>query len=260
MQNQVFDKSNSYIKSIPTPSNHPHNEDVAIMAMQRRELKYILTKEQCASLKNALKGHMQLDQYGRTSIASIYFDTPDYRIVRASLEQPQYKEKIRLRSYGLASEDSTVFLELKRKVTGIVYKRRISLKEKEITEILNEHLENPDNQISKEIAYFSRFYDKLIPTFLIIYDREAYFEPNTDLRLTIDENPRYRTKNLNLHSSMEGVPLLTDGGAILEIKVQEAMPLWLVNILSEFKIYKSSFSKVGEAYQKEMLKETFRRY
>ena len=52
---------------------------------------------------------------------------------------------------------------------------------------------------------------------------------------------------------MEGKPLLKDEGAILEIKVQGAMPLWLTNVLSNQKIFQTSFSKVGEAYKKEML-------
>ena len=66
-----------------------------------------------------------LDRYGRTPIFSLYYDTPDSRLIRASLEKPAYKEKIRLRSYGPADASSPVFLELKRKAEGVVYKRRV---------------------------------------------------------------------------------------------------------------------------------------
>ena len=59
---------------------------------------------------------------------------------------------------------------------------------------------------------------------------------------------------LNMTESMEGLPLLDDGWSILEIKVQEAMPLWLSAILSEGQIFKSSFSKYGEAYRRELAK------
>lgn len=236
----------------------PLTNKVDILAMSRHEIKYVLTKEQLDYMKISLSNHMQVDEYGKTSIASLYYDTPDYRLIRTSIEKPAYKEKIRLRSYGLAKEDSRVFLELKRKVSGYVYKRRIALKENE-AHLLFESGEVKDNQIAKEINYFTSFYKNLVPVFLIIYDRIAYFDPNSDLRLTLDENPRYRTNELNLHTSMEGEPLLKDGGAILEIKVQGAMPLWLTNILSNKKIYQSSFSKVGEAYQKEMLKSIERK-
>ena len=224
------------------------------MVMQRRELKYILTRSQLAYLKIALKGFMEVDQYGKTSIASLYFDTPDYRLVRTSLERPEYKEKIRLRSYGLANKDSTVYLELKRKVTGLVYKRRISIKEEKVDYLNDGEVSVGDNQISREISYFCSYYQNLSPAFLIVYDRTAYVDRNSDLRLTIDESPRYRVDNLNLHTCLEGEKLLDNGGAILEIKVQQAIPLWLARILSEGKIYQSSFSKVGEAYKKEMQK------
>lgn len=221
----------------------------AVTMMQRYEMKFILTKDQLVAFKNALNGHMEVDQYGKTSIASIYYDTPDYYLVRTSLEKPVYKEKIRLRSYGLANEDKHVYLELKRKVSGLVYKRRISLKEESATSFLNKKSNLKDNQISREIEYFRNQFNKLEPKIMIIYDRTSYAETNGDIRLTIDENPRYRTYDLNLHTSMEGNLLLPSGSAILEIKVQQELPLWLVNILSTYKIYKTSFSKVGEAYK-----------
>ena len=241
-----------YAKSTPHILKPVIENKVDILAMSRYEMKYVLTKAQLDYLKQFLSFYMKVDEYGKTSIASLYFDTPDYRLVRTSIEKPKYKEKIRLRSYGLANKDTKVFLELKRKVGGVVYKRRISLKEDDVDDILLD--KTGDNQISKEIAYFSSYYQNLVPAFLIIYDRTAYFDPNSDLRLTIDENPRYRVNELNLHTSMDGKPLLNDEGAILEIKVQGAMPLWLVTLLSNQHIYQTSFSKVGEAYRKEMLK------
>ena len=93
-----------------------------------------------------------------------------------------------------------------------------------------------------KISYFRDYYKELIPACLIIYDRVAYFEPNGDLRLTIDYNPRYRMHDLDLITSMDGTPLLNEGETILEIKVQGSMPLWLTHILDEGKMKKSSFS------------------
>ena len=226
-----------------------------ITTMKRYELKYILTPEQTNDLKENLIGHMKVDDYGLTSIASLYYDTIDSRLVRASIEKPDYKEKIRLRSYGLAKKDTKVFLELKRKAYGIVYKRRVSITFDQASEFFNNDLNlYADGQISKEISYFRGFYSKLVPACLIIYDRLAYCEDNGDLRLTIDANPRYRTSDLNLSTSMEGISLLPAGYTILEIKVQNAMPLWLASILSNLKIYQNSFSKYGEAYTKQISK------
>lgn len=227
----------------------------AIIVMKRYEVKYILTKEQAEYLVDALKGHMEVDQYGKTSIASLYYDTVSFRLIRTSIEKPEFKEKVRLRSYGLATPGKPVFLELKRKAYGIVYKRRVVTSFDDVTRFFNgESNIFANGQIAKEITYFRDYYGTLIPACLIIYDRVAYFEPNGDLRLTIDYNPRYRLDNLNLDTSMDGISLLNEGEAILEIKVQDAIPLWLSSILDKGKIYKGSFSKYGEAYKQQILK------
>ena len=224
--------------------------------MKRFELKYLLDCEQTEYLCRQLEGHMEIDEYGLTSIASLYYDTPDSLLIRSSMEKPAFKEKLRLRSYGLATEESPVFLELKRKYDGIVYKRRVESTIPQVERFLKgQELTGSDEQIQKELAYFRDYYKTLIPACLIIYDRTAYFEPGGDLRLTIDHRPRYRMDDLTLTKSMDGIPLLDEGWTILEIKVQEAMPLWLSAILSEGKIYKNSFSKYGEAYRQELMKE-----
>ena len=250
--------SDSYYLNSNVSLNSMVNK-VDILAMSRYEMKYVLTKTQLEYLKKILSFYMKIDEYGKTSIASLYYDTPDFRLIRTSIEKPAYKEKIRLRSYGLSSKDSKVFLELKRKVEGVVYKRRIAVKEDDVPLIFKNKEKQGLSQISKEISFFASTYKNLVPTFLIIYDRTAYFDPNSDLRLTLDENPRYRVTDLNLHTSMEGESLLSEEGAILEIKVQGAMPMWLSSVLTNKNIYKSSFSKVGEAFKKEMLKRMERK-
>lgn len=224
-----------------------------IVTMKRYEVKYILSESQVSQLIESLKGHMEIDDYGLTSIASLYYDTPDYRLIRTSIEKPELKEKIRLRSYGLATEKSTLFLELKRKAYGIVYKRRVPTKQIAVDKFFNYEGDIcADGQIAREISYFRNYYKELVPSCLIIYDRTAYFEKDGDLRLTIDFNPRYRVTDLNLTTNMEGISLLPKGYAILEIKVQEAMPLWLTSILSKYEMYKGSFSKYGEAYKQQI--------
>ena len=223
-----------------------------IQVMKRYELKYLPDRGQTALLVSRLKGHMEPDRYGLTTIASLYYDTPDFRLIRASLDKPAYKEKLRLRSYGPASEDSPVFLELKRKASGIVYKRRVQTTLPEVGEYFagkNECFEN--RQISRELDWFRDQYEPLQPACLIICDRIAYYEPGGDLRLTIDFNPRYRTEDMSLTGSMDGTLLRPEGDTILEIKVQGAMPLWLTAILDEGQIYRNSFSKYGEAYRRE---------
>ena len=228
---------------------------MAITVMKRYELKYILNSEQTAYFCNGLKGHMEEDQYSNTTIASIYYDTPTYQLIRTSIEKPEFKEKIRLRSYGLATENSPVYLEIKRKADGVVYKRRVQTTIPMVDKFFSGKADIcSQGQINKEITTFRDYYKNLVPACMIIYDRKSYFEPDGDLRLTIDENPRYRTSDLNLTKSMEGTSLLDKGYSILEVKVQESLPLWLTEILSKGKIYQSSFSKYGEAYCRQLAK------
>ena len=226
---------------------------MAITVMQRYELKYLLSAAQTDYLRERLKGRMEVDEFGLTSIASLYYDTPDYRLIRASIEKPKFKEKIRLRSYGIATDESPVFLELKRKYDGVVYKRRVQSTIPMVEKFFAGEGEIcAGGQINREITYFRDYYKTLVPACLIIYDRTAYFEPGGDLRLTIDNDPRYRMEDLTLKKDMRGISLLPPGGTVLEIKVQGAMPLWLTDILSEGKIYKGSFSKYGSAYRRQI--------
>ena len=198
---------------------------------------------------------MEVDEFGLTSIASLYYDTPSYELIRRSIEKPPFKEKIRLRSYGLATDTSPVFLELKRKAYKIVYKRRVQSTIPQVHRFFaGESDVFAGGQINREITTFRDYYKTLVPACLIIYDRTAYFEPGGDLRLTIDNNPRYRAEDLTLKKSMDGISLLPDGWTVLEIKVQQAMPLWLSEILDTGHIYKGSFSKYGTAYKQQLYK------
>lgn len=228
---------------------------MAITVMQRIEMKYLLNAEQTDFLRERLKGHMEIDQYGKTSIASLYYDTPTYQLIRESMEKPLFKEKIRLRSYGLATDKTPVFLELKRKAYDIVYKRRVETTIPTVNKFFSGEGNICDGgQINREITVFRDYYKTLVPSCMIIYDRTAFYQPDGSIRLTIDEDPRYRVNDLTLTKSMDGISLLGKGWTILEIKAQEAMPMWLAEILSVGRIWKGSFSKYGEAYRRQLIK------
>ena len=218
---------------------------------ERYELKYKLTKDEYTWIRNELLKYMKVDKYGLSTIQSIYYDTPSYLLVRNSIDKPKYKEKIRLRSYGLVKEDTPCFLEIKRKADGLVYKRRIPIKEDIARDFMNYKGDFEDSQISRELTYFRNYYKDLIPSILIIYERESFYKDNSEVRVTFDLNPRYRTTNLNLHTSLDGTPLLDEDIVLMEIKVLHNMPLWLTDILTRGKFKKGSISKYGEAYKKE---------
>ena len=218
---------------------------------KRYELKYIITKEQKEKLLKAMEPYMALDEYGRTVIRNIYFDTDNYRIVRKSIESPAYKEKLRIRSYDKAEPKSTVFVELKKKYQSIVYKRRLSLPEMSAMNwVAGEEACEEETQISKEIDYFMTYYKNLHPVVFLTYEREAYYSlSGDDFRITFDDNILCRQEDISLEADVWGTPLLEEGKVLMEIKCSSGIPLWMLHILSEEHIYKTSFSKYGTAYK-----------
>ncbi len=218
---------------------------------KRYELKYKITLEQKEKLLDAMKLYMKLDKYGRTTIRNIYYDTDTYLLIRRSIEKPNYKEKLRVRSYGKAASDSTVFVELKKKYKSEVFKRRVSLSCQEAMEWLGTAHRCPKHtQICHEIAYFIDHYETLHPTVFLSYEREAYktLEPS-DFRVTFDENVLVRQDDLDLTSDVYGTPILPAGTILMEIKCSGGIPLWMTEVLSREKIYKTPFSKYGTAYR-----------
>lgn len=218
---------------------------------KRYEIKFLLTKEQKEKIINAMTPHMSLDQFGRTTIRNIYFDTDSYRLIRHSIEKPAYKEKLRIRSYQQASSESTVFVELKKKYKHIVYKRRISLPEQQAMNWICCKQPCPvSTQISREIDYFLDYYDTLHPTVFLSYEREAYYsEEQSDFRITFDDTILCRQDALSLEYEAYGTPLLSPDLVLMEVKCSGGIPLWLTHLLTEEHIYKTSFSKYGAAYQ-----------
>lgn len=218
---------------------------------KRHELKYMLTEEQKQRVLQAMEPYMELDQYGRTTICNLYYDTDDYLLIRRSIEKPEYKEKLRMRSYGRADANKNVFVELKKKYKRVVYKRRISLPEKDAVEWLSGKKScTKKSQISEEIDYFMDYYKNLHPTLFLSYEREAYYMKDTsDFRVTFDDTVLCRQEDLSLQSSVYGVPILPTGMVLMELKCSGGMPMWMAQALSEEKIYKTSFSKYGTAYK-----------
>jgi hypothetical protein len=218
---------------------------------ERYEKKYLISRDQADTLVPLLSARMTPDRYASYSVASIYYDTPDYGLIRRSLEKPVYREKLRLRCYGSAGADTTVFLELKKKYKKRVYKRRIGLPYALARDFPRDGWEsaagNPGAaQIRGEIRQFLRLY-QVQAAVLIRCDRSA-FTGEGDLRLTFDTGIRFRTGGLVLDGDPAGISLLPPEKVLMEIKTPGAIPLWLCRLLSEQNIFPASFSKYGTCY------------
>ena len=227
------------------------------LTFERVEKKYLLTPAQLDTLAPMLHRHMQIDQYGRHTICNVYYDTPDYRLIRTSLQKPVYKEKLRLRSYGVPGPGDTVFVELKKKYRGVVYKRRTALELTAAERWLAGDGPAPEGQIAREIEYFQSLY-RTGPAVFLAYDRAAMFgRQDPDLRLTLDENIRWRTDALALSAGDRGSPLSVQGLYLMEVKLPGVMPLWLAHGLAQAGAAPVSFSKYGCCYR-EFLQEDVR--
>ena len=216
---------------------------------RRRELKFLVDQQQRQSLELLLQEKMVPDKHGRNTICNLYYDTPDYRLIRRSLEKPVYKEKLRLRSYGDPVSGGDVFLEMKKKYKGVVYKRRVPM----TVEAAQAYMADPAarleaGQIGREIDYFKDFYGQLRPSVYLSYQRLRWKGIGNDLRVPMDWDLCYRTDDLDLRLPPGGRDLLQPGEALVEIKSATAMPLWLVAFLSQQQIWQRSFSKYGKAY------------
>ena len=217
---------------------------------KRKEVKYLLTEAQLASLRPALEAHMEPDAFAHSSISNFYYDTPDYRMIRRSLEKPSYKEKLRLRSYGVPNDQTPVFPEIKKKAQGIVYKRRVSMHYGDALRYLSRRQPGGNGQIFQELNWMLISYGSLAPRIFLSYERDSWKgQEDPTLRLTLDREILWRTEALDLRRGAWGTSLLEPGQVLMEIKISNAAPLWLAEALSENGIFPVSFSKCGRAFE-----------
>lgn len=236
----------------------------------RSEKKYLITPEQYARFFKTIGGHLVPAEYGEGIIRSLYYDTPQDEMINRSLEKPLYKEKLRLRAYEIPREDSPVYIEIKKKFKGIVYKRRICVSLAAARAIMDKAnyldaieryplaaaelqkncFETTSFQIAAEISYLVNRYENLHPAMLITVDRNSWVSTeDNDLRITYDSSITWTDSVVSLDSEDTGVKLFNNGERILEIKCAAGYPRWLIDALNKGQIYPCSISKYGRAYQ-----------
>lgn len=227
-----------------------------IMIFKRYEKKYLLNKTEYEKLMSLIRDKLVPDEHGENTLCSLYLDTPDFLLIRNSIDAVSYKEKLRLRSYGVPGQEKTLFFEIKKKYKRVVYKRRVSMTPTMAAEYIESGVMPFDSQIMREIDYLMKFYRQPKPNVCILCERGAFFaEESAEVRLTFDKNLRYRYGFPTADNIGEGYPILDNDKYILEIKTPGAMPLWLARALSECKIYPRSFSKYAHAYYDIMERE-----
>ena len=233
-----------------------------IYTFERYEKKFLVSAEQEKRLTAFLTENMDMefDAYCRDgkvyAIHNVYFDDENNSVINASLARPKFKEKLRLRSYECPKTgEEQVFLELKRKVRGIVTKRRATLSYNAAMDFVVRGIRPKTDSYSKnrmydEIAYFLER-KKVAPKVVISYEREALFsKTDPSLRVTFDRNIITRREQVDLMAGAWGEPLLPDGERLMEVKFLHAPPKVLCDFLTDEKIFMQSFSKYGNEYSR----------
>ena len=219
------------------------------LVFKRREVKYLVSRDDLDRLKQAMAEHMRPDEHGRSTLCNVYLDTPDHLLIRRSLEHPLYKEKLRVRSYGVAGPDSPAFIEIKKKYESTVYKRRVATTQQAARDYLLGGVRLPDSQVVREIDFLLERYANLRPAVFLSYEREAFFATDDrEFRITFDDNVLWRDRDVSLAAGIGGEALLPEGRVLMEVKAGGAYPLWATRMLSEFRLYPGTFSKYGRAY------------
>ena len=216
---------------------------------RRMEKKYQISEAACASLMQTIGQHLTPDSHGHSTICNLYLDTPDFRLIRQSMDARVYKEKLRLRSYGTPESGDRIFVEIKKKYKGIVYKRRESMTAEQAMRYLETGEKPFDSQILREIDYALAFYGHPQPAAAVCYERDAFYSrEDSALRITFDRHVRYRTCLLSLSAGDSGKEILPDGRVLMEIKTGGAVPLWLADALDSGHLAPAKYSKYGSAY------------
>jgi len=224
---------------------------------KRRERKYLITKEQGAALQRLITRYAEIDRQGEYLIQDLYYDTDNWDIICKAIEKPLFREKLRLRFYGQYNCECPVFLEIKRKFKGTVYKRRIAfplsnLKNCGVMDIVSAF----DSQIAREICYFLQV-NQVSEKIHIAYKRTAFIGvEDKGLRITFDRNIVFHLCSFNNNyffyehnpDNYNGCQILNDNQVLMEIKTEGAIPLWLTRALGENNIFPVSFSKFGVSY------------
>lgn len=223
-----------------------------VFTFKRVEKKYLLSPEKLRLFMERAEEHLVPDAYHKSLVRSIYYDTDSFALIRHSLDRPVYKEKLRVRSYGIQKEDGIAFVELKKKYSGVVYKRRVQTTPLRAEQWLAGKLPAPaDTQITREIDWFLK-QNPVTPKVLITCDRVSWMDrEDPELRFTFDLGIRHRETDLHLYSGDAGTELLEPGWALMEIKIPGAAPMWLARLLSDEQIFPTTFSKYGRTYQNE---------
>ena len=216
----------------------------------RFELKYVVRAADFNALRADLALHMRPDANGRDgayAITSLYYDSPDLACMRAKIEGIKFRRKLRIRRYGRG--DGPVFVEIKQRINRTTQKRRLVLELDRAYDLCADRFaggfeDAADAAVADEARFMARALDWR-PTCLVGYRRYALtggeYEPG--LRVTFDSGLWAALPDDGLDGGAARHRLLAPQFLVMEVKANEAVPLWLANLLARHECALRRYSK-----------------
>ena len=225
---------------------------------ERREFKYFVPNKLLGDLRMRFLQYMEHDPYcaGREHnqycVRSVYLDTDNLLFYHEKIEGLKIRKKLRVRVYNDIEAKSPAFLEIKRKFENTVFKERVKISLPETVTLMNgANLQILDEDTSfSEAATLGKFlYLKkrlnLRTKVLVTYEREALMgldDPN--LRVTFDINPRsFPNPRLEDIYREDDLICFSKHAFILEVKFNGRMPVWIRNIIRDYRLHLQAISK-----------------
>ena len=220
------------------------------MAKYRNEWKYICSDWDLKLLESRLSGALEKDKHanedGSYSVRSLYFD--DYSDISAKQNAAALPEryKWRIRYYG-GGTSKHIHLEFKRKHNGQGIKHSCKLTEQECAHLISGEVEkvfwSTGEDLLKQfcVAIMTRHFT---PKAIIDYERIAFVEPTTNIRVTLDKNISVSNEfDKFLSGNYQKYPVQNDNNHVLEVKFDDILPSYLQNLINTYDRQQASFSK-----------------
>lgn len=215
----------------------------------RSEWKYCEKETNLEVLKERLVNVMEHDRHagenGKYEIHSLYFDDYKDNCARENVAGERTRYKYRIRYYGNNSKE--LWLEKKEKINNYCHKRKCALTAYEFKLILDgnvmEVFWNTNNRLLKEFCV-DIVTKRFLPRVIIDYEREAFVEEVTNIRITFDNNISASDDVDNfLNGEYLRIPLLEKKHHVLEVKFDDVLPSYLKRLLQTSILIQRSFSK-----------------
>ncbi len=222
----------------------------------RSEIKYIISERQYQVLINRIEIIVPEDKNSAGSLGyqvrSVYFDSYKDKSLNEKDEGFAARTKYRIRIYDLDCDEAKI--EVKNKINERVTKQTQIISKEHAQKLLGGEY---DFLINSENPLLQQIYTKFVignyrPKLLIEYQRRAFFDEASNVRITFDHNIRINKSNFDLFGkNTHLIKIVPQNLRVLEIKYDRIIPEHIKRALQIDRFEKTSFSKylTGRKYE-----------